>query len=40
MSLIKSFFLIATHPLVGENFLSDKCKKTALPLFFTIGLVL
>ena len=36
----KSFFLIATQPFVGLNFLSVKCKKIALPLFRIMGFLL
>ena len=36
-TLRKSFFLIATQPFVGLNFLSAICKKIALPLFGIMG---
>ena len=35
--LRKSFFLIATQPFVGLNFLFAMCKKIALPLYFITG---
>ena len=34
----KSFFVIATHPIVGLYFLSVICKKIALPFRLIIGL--
>ena len=31
---------MATHPFVGLNFLSARCKNIALPLFFFTGFLL